>query len=137
MQNSRFAVAVHIFTLLAWGRGEPMTSAFIAGSVNTNPVVVRRLLAELREAGLVSSKSGPGGGWVLERDPSLVRLDQILAVVQPGLPFGLHATPPNPACPVGRQIQGRLEQCFDAARKAQDAELAKTTIADLLAELQD
>ena len=66
MISSRSAVAVHLLTLLAmFEGGEPLPSGYMADSVNTNAVVVRRILGALREAGLVRSQEGSGGGWYL------------------------------------------------------------------------
>ena len=79
MLSSKLSVGVHILTLLAIKAGEPMTSAFIACSVNTNPVVIRRLLGLFREAGFVESKNGAGGGWLLVRDPKKITLVDVLA----------------------------------------------------------
>ena len=67
MLNSKLTVGIHILTLLASSPGEAQTSEYIAGSVNTNPVVIRRLLGLLREAGIVESQGGHGGGWRLQR----------------------------------------------------------------------
>jgi len=63
MVNCRFTVAIHVLCLLAALHPKPVTSEFIAGSVNTNPVVIRRILAALRRAGLVKSQPGVSGGW--------------------------------------------------------------------------
>ena len=60
--NTRFAVAVHILTLLHTQQGEPATSEYIASSVNTNPSLIRRLLSQLARAGLTASQMGTGGG---------------------------------------------------------------------------
>ena len=68
MLSSKLTVGVHILTLLASSPGEPLTSEYIAGSVNTNPVVIRRLLGLLREAGVVvihGAAYGPGGEGTL------------------------------------------------------------------------
>jgi DNA-binding IscR family transcriptional regulator len=65
MVNCRFTVAIHVLCLLAAQHPQPLTSEFIAGSVNTNPVVIRRLLGSLRRAGLVKSQPGVSGGWEL------------------------------------------------------------------------
>jgi DNA-binding IscR family transcriptional regulator len=62
MVNSKLTVGVHILALLAMMGETQLTSEQIAGSVNTNPVVIRRLLGLLRTAGYVESTSGPGGG---------------------------------------------------------------------------
>jgi hypothetical protein len=68
--NSRFAVAVPVLTLMAWSGEEPLKSEQVAESVNTNPVVIRRMLCELAEAGLVVSQTGSLGGSRLANDPA-------------------------------------------------------------------
>ncbi len=133
--SSRFTVAIHILTLLAYEGGQ-MTSEYIAGSVNTNPVVIRRLLALLREARLVSSQPGAGGGWQLTRPPKGITLRDIYRAVEEGALFALHSNTPNPQCPVGRNIQRVLGGHFEAAQLALDKDLERTTIADLVQETQ-
>jgi Rrf2 family protein len=132
--NSRFAVAVHVLTLLARGQeGEPpVTSEYIASSVNTNPVVIRRVLGSLRAAHLVSSQGGNGGGWQLIRAPAAITLRDVYRAMEAEPPFALHHRAPNPNCPVGRHIQQALNGRFAAAARAMEAELARTTIADVL-----
>jgi Rrf2 family protein len=131
--SSRFTVAIHILTLLAFAGPEPCTSEFIAGSVSTNPVVIRRLLARLRAAGLAASQGGPGGGWHLCREPEALTLAEVFRAVEPEELFPLHAAEPNPRCPVGRTIQRALEATFREARTALERDLERTTIASLLA----
>ena len=70
--SSKLSVGIHILTIFALKPGEPLTSEFIACSVNTNPVVIRRLLGSLRAAGIVESRAGVGGGWSLLVDPKPV-----------------------------------------------------------------
>lgn len=98
-------MAVHVLSMLALGDGEPATSAFIAASVKTNPVVIRRILGELRRLGLVRSQSGAGGGWELATDPDAITLAQLRHAVEKEGLFELHRRRPNPRCPVGRSIQ--------------------------------
>ncbi|MET0399244.1 MAG: Rrf2 family transcriptional regulator [Longimicrobiaceae bacterium] len=130
--NSRFAVATHILTLLEQSRGEPVTSEFIAGSVNTNPSLVRRLLGVLAKAGLTTSQMGTGGGALLARPASRITLGDVYrAVGEGGELFAMHRERPNPACPVGRNIQAVLERRLDAAERVLEAELDRTTIAEL------
>jgi Rrf2 family protein len=135
--NTRFAVAVHVLTLLARGQeGEqPVTSEYIAGSVNTNPVVIRRVLASLRAAHLVASQAGNGGGWRLTRAPAAVTLRDVYCAVEDEPVFALHHRPPNSNCPVGRHIQHALNRHFAAATRALEDELARTTVADVLREV--
>src|SRR5437867_10727690 len=80
MTNSRFAVAVHVLTLMAWADEEPLKSEQVAESVNTNPVVIRRMLCELAEAKLVVSQTGAMGGSKLARPAHQITL---LDIYQP------------------------------------------------------
>jgi len=136
--SSRLTVAVHVLTLLAHGgEGEgSVTSGFIASSVNTNPVVVRRLLALLRGAGLVRSQGGPGGGWALLRPASWITLRDVYRAVEGEELFPLHANAPNPRCPVGRTIQAALAGHYREARLAVELDLSRTTIATLVEEVR-
>ncbi len=133
--NSRLTIAVHALTwmALAQRRGrELMTSDEVAASVNTNPVIVRRSLGDLRRAGLVDVRHGPGAGWSLARPPSeMTLLDVYDAVEQPQL-FALHHTEPNLECPVGRGIRPALDVVYGGVDQAVRRELAQTTIADVL-----
>ncbi|MBY0374384.1 MAG: Rrf2 family transcriptional regulator [Bryobacteraceae bacterium] len=126
--STRFTVALHILTLLASSGEEPLTSEYIAGSVNTNPVVVRRLLGLLRKKGLVTSQPGNGGGWRLVKDPGAMTLLDVRRAVNEGSPFSMHTNEPHPACPVGRNIQAALKGVYARAERAMEAELAESTI---------
>jgi DNA-binding IscR family transcriptional regulator len=81
MLSSKLSVGVHILAVLAYKRGEPLTSELLGTSVNTNPVVIRRLLGLFREAGYVESKNGVGGGWLLVADPRQITLLDVLQTV--------------------------------------------------------
>jgi Rrf2 family protein len=130
--STRLTVALHILTLLASKPGEALTSEYIAGSVNTNPAFVRRLMGVLRKEGWVSSQPGNGGGWELTANPDNVSLADVRRAVNEGSPFSMHNQPPNPACPIGRSIQGALESLYDGAERAMEEELSRTTITSLL-----
>lgn len=130
--SSRFAVAVHILTLLAYGDDHPVTSDFVADSVNTNPVVIRRILGSLRDAKLVSSQTGAGGGWRLARRPDAITLRDAYRAVEAETLFPFSQRQPNPACPVGRTIQQGLEGVFRETEAALDEHLARTTVAQIL-----
>src|SRR5690554_5094649 len=103
--STRLTVALHILTLLAAEQGRPLTSAYIAGSVNTNPVVIRRLLGLLRRQGLVSSRPGTRGGWALSRHPDAITVLDVRRTLNEASPFPMHSQLPSAACPVGRHIQ--------------------------------
>lgn len=127
--SSRFAVAVHILALLELQKGEPVTSESIAGSVNTNPAVVRRLLCKLAEAGLTTSRRGAGGGALLARPAGEITLRDVYRAVEEGELFAMHNGHPDPECLVGRNIRAALEDATAAARRALEAELAGRTVA--------
>ena len=130
--SSRSAVGVHVLTLLAQTGQEPLSSEVMAGSVNTNAVVIRRVLGSLRKAGLVSSLEGFGGGWKLSRDPEEITLLDVYRAVEGETLFSLHSRQPNPDCSVGRNIQGVLEVTFGEAEDMMERRLAETTIANVL-----
>ncbi len=134
--SSRFAVALHILSYLGLKGKVPVTSEEIAGSIGTNPVVVRRLLADLRRAGLVVIQPGPHGGARLTRDSADIALSDVLRAVEPGPILALHANPPNAACPVGRHIEGILSSVFVDAEKAMERVLKRTSLEDLTAGLK-
>ncbi|HEU5374175.1 MAG TPA: Rrf2 family transcriptional regulator [Ktedonobacteraceae bacterium] len=130
--NSQFAIAIHILTLLAQSPDEPVTSERMAGSINTNPVFVRRILGHLSRAGLVASQSGVGGGWRLRREPAEITLLEVYQAVQEGHLLSLHHSTPNPDCLVGRNIQRSLMHCFGEAEQAFEQTLARQTVAQVL-----
>ncbi len=131
-ENSRFAVAVHIMALLAWVGDEPAKSDYIARSVNTNPVVVRRILGHLAKAGLVASQTGATGGSRLTRQPQQISLREIYQAVASGHIFALHHQPPSATCPVGKDIQPVLTTMIDRAESALEDVLAQTTLAEVV-----
>ena len=139
--STQFAVAVHVLTYLAGvatetarvaGPERAVSSDDLAASVNANPVHVRRVLGPLREAGLVSSRPGPRGGWGLGRSATDITTAEVWDLVQgEDHVLGLHG--PNPACPVGHAIQQSLVDLDARARQAIRAELGRVTVADLAA----
>lgn len=131
--NSRFAVAIHILTLLAGRHPEALTSSFMANSVTTNPVVLRRLLGDLRRAGLVASRPGNSGGWRLCRQPEQITLLDCYLAVREGALFGLPVQKPNPHCKVGKTITQALCALFQEAEQALEARLAQTNLAQVVA----
>ena len=125
-------MAVHALTVLAYKDGDRVTSGFLADSVNTNPVVIRRLLLSLQDAKLVETRKGAGFGSRLSRSPARINLAEIFRAVEDHEPFVLPPRKPNQACPVGHCIQAELEKVFSSARGALVEELGRTTLADIL-----
>lgn len=136
MINSRFTVAVHLLALLGFKRerfpDKPLTSEYAAESVNTNPVVIRRILGSLREVGLVTSQPGPNGGWLLERDPEQITLRDVYRAVEEEPLFSMHHRPPSRTCVIGGNIQQALQVFFQEAAEAMEHKLAQKTVADVM-----
>lgn len=109
-----------------------VTSERMAGSVNTNPVFLRRVLGLLSRAGLVISQPGAGGGWRLRRDPASITLLEVYHAVDGGHVLAMHHSQPNPDCLIGRNIQQTLTIYFDEAQQAFEQTLARQTIAQVL-----
>jgi Rrf2 family protein len=134
--STRFTVALHVLTLLASTPGEALTSEYIAGSVNTNPVVARRLLGTLRKVGIVSSQPGNGGGWELAKNPAKLTLRDVRRAVNEGSPFSMHNRPPNTLCPICRNIQKALRPIYGQAERVMEEYLSRSTILSLLHSVQ-
>src|SRR5687767_10391319 len=123
----RFAFAVHVLAVLALRREAGVTSDALARSVNTNAVVIRRILADLRRAGIVDTYKGAGGGAWLTSAPDQVRLDAVYRAVGGGTSFSLHPQKPNQRCMVGRKIEEVLCEVFSSAQQALEQALAQRT----------
>ena len=132
MASCRFAFAVHILAVLAYKGGLGVNSDLLGKSVNTNAVVVRRILSELRRAGLVVTQKGAGGGAKLSRPPEEISLAEIYRAVEHGPSFSMHPHPPNPRCPVGRKIEAVLTEVFATAKAALAHALDQRTLAEVL-----
>lgn len=133
--NSRFSLAVHVLTLLASNPDERLTSEFLAQSIGTNAVVIRTMLAKLRRAGLVTSKSAGGGGWRLSLPASDITLDRVRQAAMEGEAAKMHRNSPHPNCAVGRDVRNVLVDVYARANEAMDRELAEFSVAGILADV--
>lgn len=133
--NSRFAVSVHILAYLAFRKDVAVPSAEIAASVDTNPVVIRRLLAALVKARLVTAQKGAAGGFTLARSPATISLLAVYRAVEPDPKHGLKRFTPNHRCPVGARIEEILSGVFAKAQSAMETELETVTLAGVEAQL--
>jgi DNA-binding IscR family transcriptional regulator len=129
-------MAVHVLAVLAYKEGDRITSSFLAGSVNTNPVIIRRLLLALQRAKLVETSKGTGSGSRLSRAPGRITLAEIYRAVEDAEPFATPSRKPNAACPVGNCIRETLEQIFVSAQKAMEQDLAKSTLASVIEQVK-
>ncbi|MBC8161498.1 MAG: Rrf2 family transcriptional regulator [Roseiflexaceae bacterium] len=134
--TSHFAIAVHALTALAISAGQTVTSEDIAESVNTNPSFIRRVLGDLRRAGLISSQVGNGGGLALIPSPTEITLLDIYTAVENESLFSLPLRPPNKNCPVGGHIQPVLTNYFSRAEAATHHALQEMTLADVVADIK-
>src|ERR1044071_3501967 len=116
--SCRFAMAVHVLAVLAYKEGDRVTSALLAASVNTNPVIVGRLLLALQQAKLVETGRGAGSGSRLSRSPARINLAEIYRAVEDVEPFATPSRNPSAACPVGYCIRETLEKVFASAQQA-------------------
>jgi len=129
--NTRFSMAVHILTALAY-LDKKASSEQLSETVRTNPVVVRRILGDLNQAGLIRSDRGATGGFLLARGADKISLLDIYhAVMGEEKLVGLHDNPQNPACPVSCNVRGELSRHLQKAQTKFEQELAKVTLSDL------
>lgn len=131
--NSKLAVAAHIVAVLASRKDEFVPSSYVAGSVNTNPVVIRRILAALTRAGIVISEKGKSGGSKLAKCPDKIPLWDLATALGEEHLFRVHKNPVNEACPVSRRMKKALGSVFADAERAARVRLQKVKVADLLA----
>ncbi|HMS43977.1 MAG TPA: Rrf2 family transcriptional regulator [Pyrinomonadaceae bacterium] len=135
--NSQFAIAIHVLTILARSGGERVKSDYIAGSVNTNPVVIRRLLSNLQEANLVESQVGAAGGTSLAKQPKDIRLSEVYNALSCGEVFALHSKEPNKDCPVGRNMAAFLCGLQKEIDKSIGEKLNQYTLRDVLEKIEE
>ena len=134
--NSQFAMAVHILTMLARSGDENVKSDCIAASVNTNAVVIRRILGQLAQAKLVTSQTGAFGGTRLARDPRDISLCEIYKAVSCGEVFALHGKSPNQDCPVGKNIEAVLCTLQKEIDKSVGEKLGQYTLHSVIEQIE-
>lgn len=110
---------------------EKTTSNFIAGSVNVNPVVIRRVLGQLKSAGLITVEAGVGGASLTKEPADITLGDVFRAVEDTGEDLFRFHDHPNPECPVGKMIHTLLDGKLSDAQRALESSLDQTTLQDL------
>ncbi len=136
MTGSQFPVSIHILTLLATTNEEWLSSDYIAGSININPVLVRKEIGNLRRFGLVACKAGKSGGSRLARNASTICLADVYHAIQPTQILGRLKNEPNQQCPVGRQINGWLDELYSEIEEAMVTNLSKITLQDFCSQFE-
>jgi DNA-binding IscR family transcriptional regulator len=129
--NTRFPVALHLVLHLAEPGGPPIRSEWLAACAHTNPVVVRRTLARLRTAGLVTSTPGLGGGWSLVRHPRTLTLQEIHAALDAKPLAAMRATKCRPGCLQQHAIADVLGEVADSLEARLAEQLRHLTVADV------
>lgn len=129
--NTQFSMAVHVLAVLARTGDENVNSERLAASVNTNPVVIRRLLSQLQRANLVRSRTGVNGGAKLALTPEKIKLSDVYRAVNCGQVFALHNREPNKDCPVGKNIEAVLCCLQKAIDRGIDEKLGQYTLQDI------
>ena len=137
--SSRFTVALHIFTCVETFKDDyKVTSDFLASSIGTNPVIIRKILTQLQGAGLIKVLRGTGGIEVT-RDLSEISFFDVYQAIEPvedGDLFRFHENP-SPLCPVGRNIHTLLDDKLSSIQNAMETEMKKYTLDDLRKGMQD
>ena len=145
--SSRFTIAVHIFACIDTFKEEfKLTSEFLAASINVNPVIIRKILSQLKAAGLVESgvdaglvkvQRGSGGASIAKPLDEITFFDiyQAVECVEHGELFHFHENP-NQKCPVGRNIHNVLDGKLIQIQDALENELGKITLEDVMKDTQ-
>jgi rrf2 family transcriptional regulator len=137
--SSRFTVALHIFTCIDTFKDEyKITSDFLAGSINTNPVIIRKILSQLKNAGLIIVARGTGGVTPTRHLKEITFYDVYEAIepVENGDLFNFHSSP-NSQCPVGKNIHALLDDKLKSIQLAMEDEMKRYTIDDLSSGMQE
>lgn len=136
--SSRFTIAIHMLTCMENFKDEyKITSDFLASSINVNPVIIRRILSQLRDAGIIEVKRGTGGAAVIKPLDEITFLDVYRAVecIEENTLFHFHENP-NPDCPVGKNIHNILDDKLKRVQDAMERELDAITLADVMRDLE-
>jgi len=141
--NTQFAIAVHIMAVLGCHRAAsqaeerpPVTSSYLAASVNATPSFIRRVLAVLSKANLVKTVRGPTGCCSLQKPPEEISILEIYRAVDAPKVFALHSYPPEERCTVSCRMSHVMESLLTDAQKSMEKSLAGKTLAELVSEIQ-
>ncbi len=132
-QDSRLSGVLHILLHMA-EKPEAATSETLAKAMHTNPVVIRRIMAGLRDQGYVRSEKGHGGGWTLSCDLAKVTLRDVYAALDspPLLAIGNRSEKPD--CLVEQAVNAALSPVFNDVEAMLLARLGEVTLAQLSAD---
>ena len=134
--NSRLAIAIHTAGMLAFGEEMPMTSTMIAKSVDTNPVVIRRIIGNLVKHGLVEVKMGTGGGSRLTKEPEEISIAEIYLALEEGEIFNVPEMDESHGCPIAKLVRPVLKRVFGAAENSLLAELQSRSLQHVIDDMR-
>ena len=135
--SSRLTIATHILLCIEVFKDDyKVTSNFLAGSINVNPVIIRNVLGLLSSAGIVEIKAGIGGASLAKSPDEITLLDIFKAVEKEESLFHFHENP-NPQCPVGKNVHNVMDSKLDNIQYAMENELSKITLSQLINETKE
>ena len=137
--TSKFTTAVHILTCIdVFSSQMRVTSEFLSGSTGVNAVIIRNVLAQLKAAGIVSTRQGSGGAYLARplNEITLYDIYQAVDCVDDDGLFHFHENP-NAECPVGRNIHKVMDNRLSAVQTALENELKKTTLAEIVSDTKN
>jgi Rrf2 family protein len=134
--NTQFSIAIHVMAALACGCDKDLTSATLAGSVNTSPSFVRRVLAKLSKAGLVETSTGKAGKTWLAKVPKQISLLDIYRAVDAPKAFAIHDYAEQKACLVSCRIKETLDKVLSKTQKDMEASLNEMSLAQVASEVR-
>lgn len=129
-RNSRLSLALHTLSHMAGDPDRMRTSADIADHAGTNPVVVRRVLGKLREAGLLASEKGHAGGWRLARKPQDITLADVYLALDERL-VATDGMNGSSTCSVEHALQERVSGVLEEIEQSLVQRLAETSISEV------
>ncbi len=132
LSNTHFSMAIHVLSALTYKQGEVVGSEDLAQTVGTNPSFLRGLIGQLKEAGLVETHLGKGGGTTLARSASRITLRDVYRATESQPAVKTHECDGRSPCPVARGMDGMLTKVNDRLQKALESELRRMTVADLV-----
>lgn len=133
MYSTKLSVSIHILSVIALMEAGPVTSEYIASSINTNPALVRRLMSRLKKAKLIKTSTKLGVTGLARKAEEISLLDIFLAVEDHRDLFSIHGNT-NLNCPVGAKIEGTLKHLYDNIQNATEEKLSAVTLADITKE---
>ncbi|MDE7204368.1 MAG: Rrf2 family transcriptional regulator [Lachnospiraceae bacterium] len=137
--SSRFTIAIHMLVCMDVFKDEyKVTSEFMASSINVNPVIIRKILSQLKDAGLIEVKRGMGGATIARPLDEITFFDvyQSVDCIEENALFHFHENP-DPECPVGKNIHRVLDDKLLRIQEAMERELKAITLADIKSDLEN